>query len=199
MTTSLSTPNAASNAVDHEPAPLRAGKLPVGNGPVGWIGVVLAVVVTALGVLGIIEALIGAGVIGGRSWIAEAASSSGGLRPARWLVPAGAALILLGLWLLVAALRRRPRRVVALTSATGVYLRTADLARLAEASARRTDGVIDAHAGASRRTISVSVTTTTSQTTDLGTRVEQAVAHRLQAVAKPPRIRTRVRPEGTPR
>lgn len=199
MTTSSSTPSTAHNEVDQQPAPLRAGKLPVGNGPVGWIGVVLAVLVTALGVLGVIEALIGAGAIGGRSWIAAAASSSDGQRPTRWLVALGAALILLGLWLLVASLRRRPRRVVALTSATGVYLRPKDLARLAEASASRTDGVMDAHATATKRTVSVRVTTTSHQVTELEARVGQAVAQRLEPVAKPPRVQTRVRHEGDSR
>lgn len=199
MTTSVSAPDSARGELDVQPTPLRAGKLPVGNGPVVWIGIVLAVTVTALGVLGIVEALIGAGTIGGQSWIAEVATRGEGLRPARWLVPVGAATILLGLLLVIAALRRRPRRAVALTSATGVFLRPADLARLSEASARRIDSVIDAHATATRRTVSVNVTTTTTQTAELEARVGQAVPQRLRYVAKPPRVRTRVGPERMPR
>lgn len=176
--------------------PLAAAKQPAGMGPAAWVGIVVAVVVLAIGVFGVVEFLIGAGVIGGGSWVKSAATSINGTRPARWLIPAGIVLVALGLWLLVAALRPRPRRMVALQSDTGVFMRPADTARVARSAASRVDGVADAHASANRRSVTIRAEAINTDTGAVKAAIEQAVNDRLRVLVSPPKIRVTVRTEG---
>jgi len=179
-----------------KPAPLSAAKMPVGMGAAARVGVVVAVLVLALGALGIVEALLGAGVIGGSSWVGQGARRVNGLTAAAWCVPVGIGLVLLGLWLLVAAVRPRPRRVVAVTATTGVYLRPADVARLAGAVASRVDGVSAAKATATRRKVTIEAETIIADTSVVRAAIETAVSDRLQALASPPRVQATVRADG---
>lgn len=181
---------------DAKPAPLSAAKTPVGVGAAARVGVVVAVLVLALGALGIVEALLGAGVISGASWVGQGATRVNGLTAAAWCVPVGVGLVLLGLWLLVAAVRPRPRRVVAVTATTGVYLRPADVARLAGAVASRVDGVSDAKATATRRKVTIEAETIIADTSTVGSAIETAVSDRLRPLASPPRVQAKVRAEG---
>lgn len=110
------------------------------------------------------------------------------------MLPAGLVLVLLGVALLVLAIKRRPRRAVALEATTEVFLRPRDLARLAAAAADTVDGVQKAQASASRAgKISLSVSTTASSDTarDVAGAVETAVKQRLSALAGPVRVTVR--------
>lgn len=105
-------------------------------------------------------------------------------------------LALLGLWLLVAALRPRPRRMVAVQADTGVFMRPADTARLARSVASRVDGVSEAHASANRRSVTIRAEAINTDTTAVKAAIEQAVNDRLSVLVSPPKIRTIVRTEG---
>jgi len=95
-------------------------------------------------------------------------------------------------------LRPRPRTAVALTAATGVFIKPRDVARLAVAVADEVDGVRDAKASANRRTVSVRIADTVDPGDTAGTgdmadtsvrdAVESAVTQRLSALDRPMRV-----------
>ena len=184
-----------STAQDQQsPAPLSAAKTPVGPGVITAVGLVLAVLVIALGVVGVHDALVAAGAVSGTPWIDSVVTLFNGLTPAIWLVPVGIVLVLAGLWLLLTALRPRPRTAIALDATTGVFLRPRDVAKLARNAAQDVDAVTSAKATAGRRKVVVAARATT--TDGVEQQIIQAVTIRLQALAKAPTVRVTVKAEG---
>lgn len=181
-----------------EPAPAAAGGRPAmgsarqrtGAGPVGVVGPVLAVLLLALGLLLLRDALVTAGALSGAAWLPAAAESLRGFAPAAWLVPVGVVLALVALWLIVTALRPRSRKTLPLTSSTGIFLHTRDIARLASGAARDVDGVLEASTSASRSTVKVAVTATGD---DVQAAVTTAVTDALRPLQKAPRVVVRTR------
>jgi len=94
--------------------------------------------------------------------------------------------VLLGLWLLVAALRPRPRTATTVTSETGVFLRPKDVSRLAQTAAEQVDGVLAADVSATRRAVRVRVRGTAAA--DVSENVRAAVSRRLSALDSPPTV-----------
>ncbi len=173
-----------------EVKPMNAAKTPVGPGSISAVGLLLALLVVGIGVVGVQAALVAAGLLTGKPWLTWALERPNGLTPAGWMLAVGLVLALIGLWLLLTALRPRPRTAVALQAATGVFLRPRDLARLAVAAAQDVDGVQDAHASATRRKVTVRITSTAGETD--GDPVTDAVTatltERLSALEKPVRV-----------
>ncbi len=175
---------------------MRPAKAPVGVSKVAIAAVVLALLITALGVVAIRDALVAAGALSGEGWLSKAVMQVDGVTPGLWLLPAAAALVLVGLWLVLTALRPRRRTGVALRADTGVYLRPRDISRLSTSAAEGVDGVLDASASATTRSVSVRVTTTGDVETDQ--KVRDAVADRLRHLDPVPGVRVRSRTEGRP-
>ncbi len=173
----------------NRPAPMAAAKPPVGIGPLPFIGAVLALVVVALGVVGIRDSLVPLGAVEGEPWIDSVAGTVDGWQPQLWLVPLGIASVLLGLWLLLAALRPRPRTGIAVRAETGVFLRTGDVERLAARAASDVDGVLSARSSASRRKVDVRVRVTGGSAT--GDRVRTAVQDALQPLEIMPTVQVK--------
>lgn len=179
--------------------PMNASKTPVGPGSISAVGLLLALLVVGIGVLGVQAALVAAGLLTGKPWLTWALQRPDGVTPAGWLLPAGVVLALIGLWLLLTALRPRPRTAVAVEAVTGVFLRPRDLSRLAVAAADNVDGVQDAHASATRRKVTVRITSTAAETgrDQVSDAVTAAVTERLSALQQP--VRVIVRTVGGPR
>jgi len=173
---------------------LPAAKMPVGPGAVTVVGLILAVLVAALGVVGVHDALIAAGTVAGTPWIDAAVTPFNKLTPHVWLVPVGVALVVLGLWLVLTALRPRRRTAIALDARTGVFLRPRDVAELARNAARDVDGVTSAKVTAGRRKVAVVARATARDGVEQ--KITQAVTIRLQALTKTPRVRVTVKTEG---
>lgn len=171
-------------------AAMDAAKAPVGPGAISVVGLVLALLLTALGAVAIRDALVIARFLHGTPWTAQAGGAVNGLLPAAWMVPVGAALVLFGLWLLLTALRPRPRRAISVTSTTGVFLRTKDVSRLAQTAAEQVEGVLAARVRATRRTPYLQVRSTGSS--DVAEHVRSAVSERLSALDKPPSVQVNV-------
>ncbi len=192
MTHSLITTNTAPAAAQpgHTGPAMRAARQQTGAGRIGVVGPVLATVLTAVGVVLLHDAISEADNTPGRSWLAAIVDGLNGFTAEWWLIPAGVAVALIGVWLIVTALRPRSRKAVAVTSATGVFLRTSDIARLASAAADDVDGVLSASSVASRRTVTVTVE---SDTAGIAGHVQAAVAQRLAALADPVKVKVRVR------
>lgn len=173
--------------------PLPSAKVPVGTSRAAVLAMVLAVAVTALGVLAVRDALVAAGALTGTLWLTGPLDALNGLTAGPLVAVAGVLLLLLGLWLVLTALRRRPRTTVALRADTGVFLRPRDLSRLAETAAEDVDGVLDASVASTTRTVSVRVRTTGAPRAQQA--VQDAVTDRLRHLERPPTVRVRVRPE----
>lgn len=169
------------------PSALPAAKTPVSSGAIATLGLVLAVLLTAVGVAAVRDALVYAGVLKGTPLLSLAARATNGVTPAVWMIPVGIALAVLGLWLLIMALRPRPRKAVTLTAQTGVFLRPKDVSRLAETAAERVDGVLDVRVSAKPKTAKVTVRSTGDQATS--DRVRDAVTDRLSALENPPTLK----------
>jgi len=157
------------------PAATRAGR-------VGWIGVVLSLLVVALGVLMIRDALIIGGQIDGDTWLVPVVDGTDGLKPSAASTAVGVVVALLGLWLVVVALGRRVRTRLPL-DVPGVTIGIADLARLASSAATDVPYVLSAHSSARRK--SVSVTVTALEGDDVEADVRTAVQERLARLATP--------------
>jgi hypothetical protein len=169
---------------------MRASRQKTGAGRIGVVGPVLAIVLTAVGVVLLHDAISEADNTPGRSWLAAIVEGLNGFTAEWWLIPGGVAVALIGVWLIVTALRPRSRKALAVTSATGVFLHTRDIARLASAAAHDVDGVLSANSVASRRTVTVTVE---SDTAGVAGHVQGAVAQRLAALADPVKVKVRVR------
>lgn len=175
--------------------PLPPAKTPIGPGTISGLGLLWAVLLIGLGVLGLQAALVYAGALTGTSWLTWLIQHLDGLAPAAWMLAVGIVLVLVGLWLLLTALRPRPRTSVALTAATGVFMKPRDLSRLAIAAADDVDGVQDAKASATRGKVTVRIVGTGDP--QIRDRVQTAVSERLSALDKPVKVTVRAQ-GGTP-
>jgi hypothetical protein len=169
---------------------MRAARQKTGAGRIGVVGPLLAAALTAAGVVLLHDAIAEADSTSGRTWTAAVLDRIDGLTAQWWMVPAGALAALAGLWLIVTALRPRSRKTVAVTSATGVFLRTRDVARLASAAAEDVDGILSARSVAGRRTVTVTVA---SPTAEVAEQVRHAVQERLAVLSDPMKVTVRVR------
>lgn len=198
--TSELTSTARMTTAEQEPAgeprrdAMRASKPPVGVGPATPIGVLLSLVVIGLGVVAIRDTLVAAGALGGTAWTTAALESVDGLEPATWLLPLGVVAALLGLVLLVTALRPRPRTSVALEAQTGVFISPGDVAKLATNAAEGVAGVISASTSATRRKVRVHVRTTGDSSTAQA--VREAVKERMSALSSTPSVKVTTRDGG---
>ena len=152
-------------------------------GRVAWWSIALAAVLVVLGVLVVREALVAAGRVDGEPWIAPVVDSADGVVPSVLVSVVGVVVALLGLWLVVVALGRRVRTRLDVTSSTGTTLGLNDAARLAASAADEVDRVLSARASATRR--SVTVTVSTLEGDDVTDAVRAAVTERLAPLAQP--------------
>ncbi|MGL4743307.1 MAG: DUF6286 domain-containing protein [Dermatophilaceae bacterium] len=174
--------------------PLKAARAPVGAGTVTIVGALLAVLVVAVGAVAIQAAASAAGLVDGTSWLTRWADSLDGTAPAAWTPVVAVVLALIGLWLVLLALKPRPRTGVAVQARTGVYLRPTDVARVASAAAGDVDGVAEVDASATRSTIRLRVSSSSGD--GVRSAVKDAVDGRLVALAKQPRVKVATRQVG---
>ncbi|UZN03610.1 DUF6286 domain-containing protein [Cellulomonas sp. S1-8] len=160
-------------------------------GPVGWVGVVLAVVVLGVAAVLLHDGLVALGALGGDPWVLTAADAVGRVEPTWQVALVGALLALAGLRLVVVALQRRRRPGIPLTAGGGQYLLGQDVARLASGAASQVDGVLDVKSTWGRRAVTVHATTDGGEEVD--GRIHVAVVTRLDALTDAPRVVVRTR------
>jgi len=190
----------ASDEVDPDsgaaPAEPTAGRTPTATPAAAPWAVLLALVVLALGVVGIRDALIAAGAFGGSSWTKNTANAIDGLTARTWMIPAGIGLAVLGLWWLLAALKPRKRTEISLSGTPGAWMRPGDLARLVQPTVENVEGVVSASTSATRRTVTVKATTTARDSAEVRTAVTDAVGDRLSVLRRAPRVKVKARYTG---
>lgn len=132
----------------------------------------------------------------GTSWFAALADGLDGLEPETWVGVTGVLVALVGLWLLWQAVRPRPRTTLRVVATSGVHLRSADVARWVNATARDVPGVLDTSTSVTRRAVRVTVRTTGSP--EILSDVREEVARQLSALERPPSLVVRAGEGRTP-
>jgi hypothetical protein len=149
------------------------------------------------GVVSLREAGVKLGWLAGTPWIGAAITALNGLRSQWWMVPAGAVALLIGLWLVVVAVRPRRKTVVAVDAAGSVWMRPRDVARLASHAASCVPGVEVLNSAATRRkvTMYVGITGIESDTAAKGL-IAAAVGSATEILIPTPRIVVRIGTSG---
>lgn len=169
---------------------LPAAKPPLRTAAAVTIGILLALLLLGIAVVAIEEAVIRTGLWDGPSWTRNAVTAVDNVAVEPWMAAPLIACWVLGLVLLIVALKPRRRKGSALQAQTGVYLRRKDLARLAIPALQHIDGLTDLSAKAKRRILHISVTTLTGkdQDTAIKTELKDRLAPILATLERPPKI-----------
>ncbi|AZA12155.1 DUF6286 domain-containing protein [Corynebacterium gerontici] len=132
-----------------------------------------------------------------QAWIRPALDWVANLGHQGWFFPAGIAIGVLGVVLLILSLKPAPPKYVASAAGvhTHVYMRPIDIARRSTAVAQRVAGVYDAETVVNRKATKVTVNVTGSNAPDLAQRVQQEVQAHVGKLATNPRVRVNVRKE----
>jgi hypothetical protein len=187
--------------------PAKAVRRPLGSLPALIPGIVLSIVAVGIGVVGVHDALVHWTRSGswdlvqvhGATWTGTAIGWVENLTPQLWMTFAGAALALLGIWLVVLALKPRRVRGVAVTSSTYVWVEQSGIGRLAVSAAAQVPGVRSARGSAGRRTVDVTVEAGSGDSQQLATSVRDAIAARLAPLSRAPKITVSVKqPDQSP-
>lgn len=136
---STAKPPSPSPAPAPSPAP-EPRRSPAAAAPAVLLGLALC----AVAALCVRELLLFHEVIGGAPWLANASVWIARLQWQNWMMAAAPAAVIVGLALIVAALKPRARTHLALTSDTAIWLRPTDLARLCSAVALEERNVLSA-------------------------------------------------------
>ncbi|MEP6526850.1 MAG: DUF6286 domain-containing protein [Nocardioidaceae bacterium] len=166
------------------------------NGALPLLGVLWALTLIGLGGVAVRDVLVDIGVISGRRYVDETLTYLDNRTSADWMVAAGIAAALVGLWLVTLALRPRRRKELSVKAQTGVFLTTASVRRIAQAASSDVDGIDTSSVAASRSKVTIDVTTLTADPAEARSRVEEAVQRALSALIKPPTVNVNVRSTG---
>ncbi|WP_448851608.1 DUF6286 domain-containing protein [Corynebacterium sp. 335C] len=110
-----------------------------------------------------------------------------------WLIAVGAAAVMLGLLLLVAALKPRRTTHLRANAEASAWLRPVDVARLVSRAARKVPGVISVGTSATRKRITLTVHGGGATAEELRDRIARAVEPVVaDALAEPPAVVVRV-------
>jgi Family of unknown function (DUF6286) len=153
--------------------------------------VVMALILIAAGVIVGRDALIGVGVVAGSPWITACLEFLDGLNAQSWMLPAGIATAVVGLVLLVAAVKPR-RRTHRATKAPGAWIAPRDIRRISRGALLSLTGVAEATAGGSANTLTLTITPVAGyDASQLDSAVRATLTETLEPLVTPPRIKTR--------
>lgn len=179
------------------PAPgrLSEAKHPVASAAATWPAIVVALLALCTAVLAVQNAITHAGWVGAPSWAGKLASTVDGLTAQWWMLVPGAAAVVVGLWLLFLAVKPRRRTSVRGTGDTPLFVRPVDLARWSSDTARTIPLVIEAMSVATRKRVTVRVSTAETAHDSVREQVVNAVQERLAPLGAPVSVAVKVRTE----
>ena len=158
--------------------------------------VVLALLLLAFAVLCVLELLARAHAIGTTPLAPGFADFVDRVHMTGWLPWAAGAVAVLGLLLVIAALR--PRRRTHLPAGDGtLWLRPTDVARLCSSAALTRPGVATAHTNVTRRKAVVAATVGGRDRDELRSEITAAVENAVSTLDSPPRVRVRLTSGGS--
>lgn len=166
---------------------------PSGAPPAAATGVAIALVVVALGVVAVRDALVALGWVPGPSWLEPVAGLvADGVGRDAWVLLVAVLVALLGAWLVRRALGRRPRTAVSLGDGTNAWLEPRDVARVADLAASDVDGVVTVRSRAARRSVALKVTVVDTAAEGARSAVQDAVRDALEGLDPAPRVSVKV-------
>jgi hypothetical protein len=169
------------------------GATPLSSAGASFLAIPLAVIVIALGAIGIRDAIVAAGWIAGSPWAPTAANWLAARRPGAWMLPVGIVLAVVGLIFVVVAVKPRRKPAAELTAASAVFIDLTDAARISTAAAESIAGVVSARSSVRHGAVVVRCDVTAPLTTDQRDLVETAVSRELAALRVTPKIVVRTR------
>ncbi len=175
------------------PRPGRALGPALGGLPAVVPAVLVMLLLTALAVVLIRDTVVLAGWASGQPWSTPVLEWFRAVQPADWMIPVGVVLVLVGLWCLLQAMRRRPRRYLAVGSPVRAWLPAQDVDRLARSAAQSIDGVLDARVTARPGRVAVKVRGTDRDKRELRDDVTRAVSEQLEGLDPQPSVSVTVR------
>lgn len=161
------------------------------------VGLLLATTLMVLGAVLLRDVWVGVFGAPEQAWTVRAARAVDGLAPAWWMIPAGVGAALLGVVLVIGALRPRRAAAVPVTATTTVWITPAALARIATQAAHTVPGVSSARSKASARVVRVHATVLHTDTAAPRQAITEQVERRLGGLATPVKIRVKANSEGT--
>lgn len=170
-------------------SPRPGAPAPTGNPAAAPMTILLALGLLALAAVTVRDLLVATGAIGGNGWVATAFRQVARLQWHDWMLSAAIAAVVVGLALLFASAKPRPRTHLGLTSPAEVWLRPTDLARLCSGRARTVSGVRSATTAVSRKRAVVSVTVDAPAPADLEKQLRAAIGGGLAALVHQPELR----------
>lgn len=173
--------------------PVRPGRAPLATAGASYLAVLIALLVIAVGVVGLRDGVIAAGWIGGTPWTPVAVDWLAALRPGGWMLPVGAVLAIAGLACVVTSIKPRRKPTAEVAAATAVFINLSDTARVATAAAESVAGVVAARSTARRGAVVVRCEVTGPLSADQRHAVEAAVGGELDALRAAPKIVVRTR------
>ncbi|MFD4368313.1 DUF6286 domain-containing protein [Rhodococcus sp. NPDC058521] len=173
-----------------------AGRQPVAAPAAGLVGAILSLGLLAAGIVGIRDAFVAAGWLDGEMWTKTAANWIDGLTFANWMIPAGIAAVIVGLWFLIAALKPRRKTAIPVDAQTSVWIPPADVARISSVATEPVSGVMSTRTTASRKKVVVASNVTGADTATIKIGIAEAVREALSGLKSPPKITVRTKSGG---
>lgn len=171
---------------------IRPGSRPLAPAAASYLSVAAALILIALGALGVRDTLVAVGWVDGAPWIADALGAADAVAPAWWTAAAGMVAAVFGLLLITLALTPRRRTAVEAGAHSAVYVGLTDVARIAAAAAEGVAGVVSARSTASLRKVTVRCEVAGAGDPELTGLVTRAVTTELAALQRSPRITVRM-------
>ncbi|AWT25387.1 hypothetical protein Csp1_05730 [Corynebacterium provencense] len=131
-----------------------------------WLTMLLGLLLVAAGAAAVHDLLVVRGSLSDSQWLTPAYTWIADLHYAPWILPASVVSAVLALLLLVAAFRPRTRTHLSFAGDSALHARPVDIARLSTAAAERARGVLRASTVATRKKITVTVTSAARDTAD---------------------------------
>lgn len=182
-----------------QPAPFATARRPKAAPAAAPVAVLLALGVFALGLIALFDALTATTVLTNPHWVTDVARDINGATAKGWMVPAGVGAVIVGLVLLIVALKPRRSKGIEVRSSVSVWTRPGDVARLATDSARGEPQMLRASSNATARKVTVTIHTAEQDSTDLVSEVRSAVEQRLAPLTTQARVSVRAQTERSPR
>lgn len=175
---------------------LTAAKPPLGLGAAPLLAQLLALLLIALGVVGIHDVLARTGLVSQDPIIEGLLGGAGTLTATSPAVLTAAIVVaLVGLVLLGAAVRRRPRTTLELRAATGVRIRRRDLPKLLRGDLETVDGVtsVDVTASGRKVTVVAGVLVRDERRAEVREELQRRATDALSALERSPRVKIKMK------
>lgn len=178
---------------------MHASKPPASSGVLPVLGIIFSLMLIAAGVVALHDALTYAGAVDAQPWLTRAASTLNGRSSGLWMIVVAVVVALLGLWLVILAVKPRRSTALRLDAATGIFLTRGSLRRIATAAANDVPGVDITDASATQSRLTVTASNWTGDPTTAEHDINQALTERLAALVTPPAVRVHMqKPDGSP-